>query len=350
MTESNKSASAKIKIQYYPTNIGVFFKFDGYYSHSTIPQNNIVEINGKDVTSLVPNNGWYHFEGELKDFKKRNPPKKEQTGWKLKNPEIASDKIPLTLSMEQLKQIWDSDEDEYIYHGSYSSLASLYQADYTELPAEIVPVEVELTKLRDLHVENYNTPSEMKVQVQDGNYGGRTQVQDLSKIAVFSDIERMLTPDFLIHTRPCSLTSQQVYKIIRAHVLNNIDGKVARVTSNYDFCFTVEKVIETKPYSTKKEQLTRSGRSYKPPRFTTGTKSTKQQKIFEMTWKGYKGNSGYDGYTCIEPWEADSLQELYDNMQKYLSDLMQEINKPVIECQHCNGLGCITKSIGTNER
>lgn len=339
-----------IKIQYYSTNIGVFFKIDSSWSYSNLQASNIVEINGKDVTSLVPNNAWYHFEGELKDFKKRNPPKKEQTGWRLINPEIASDKIPLTLSMEQLKQAWDSDEDEYTYHGAYSSLASLYQADYTELPAEIVPAEVELEKLRDLHVENYNAPSEMKVQLVEGNYGGKAQVQDLSTIAVFSDIERMLTPDFLLHTRPCSLTSQQVYKIIRAHVLNNIDGKVARVTSNYDFCFTVEKVIETKPYSTKKEQLTRSGRSYKPPRFVTGTKSTKQQKIFEMTWKGYKGNSGYDGYTCIEPWEADSLQELYDNMQKYLSDLMEEINKPVIECQHCNGLGFVTKVIGTNER
>lgn len=339
-----------IKIQYYSTNIGVFFKFDGYYSHSTISQNNIVEINGKDVTSLVPNNGWYHFEGELKNFKKRNPQRKEQTGWKLKNPELASEKIPPTLSMEQLKQVWDSDEDEYTYHGAYSSLSSLYHANYTELPAEIIPVEVELTKLRDLHVENYNAPLEMKVQLVDEDYGGKAQVVDLSTIAVFSDIERMLTPDFLLHTRPCSLTSKQVYKIIRAHVLNNIDGKVARVTSNYDFCFTVEKIIETKPYPTKKEQLTRAGKSYKPPRFTTGTKSTKQQKIFEMTWKGYKGNSGYDGYTCIEPWEADSLQELYDNMQKYLSDLMEEINKPVVECQHCNGLGCITKSIGTNER
>lgn len=339
-----------MKIQYYSTNIGVFFKFDGYYSQSTIAQNNIVEINGKDVTPLVPNNGWYHFEGELKDFKKRNPPKKEQIGWRLINPEIASDKIPLTLSVEQLKQVWDSDEDEYTYHGAYASLASLYQADYTELPAEVVPVQVQLEKLRDLHIENYEAPSEMKIQVQDDNYGGKLQVQDLSKVAVFADIERMLTPEFLLHTRPCSLTSEQVYKIVRAHILNNIDGKVARVTSNYDFCFAVEKIIETKPYTVKTEKFTSSLRSYKPPRFTTATKTTKQQKIFEMTWKGYKGNSGYDGYTCIEPWKANSLQELYEYMQQYLKDLMLEINKPVVECQHCNGLGCLTKTIGTNAR
>ena len=340
-----------MKIKYYSTNIGVFFKVDGYYSHYDLSGHfGIVEINGKDVTPLVPNNGWYHFEGELKDFKKRNPPKKEQVGWRLINPEIASEKIPLALSMEQLKQVWDSDEDEYTYHGAYASLVSLYQHDYTELPSEIVPVEVELVKLRDLHIENYEAPSEMKIQVQYGNYGGKLQVQDLSKVAVFADIERMLTPDFLLHTRPCSLTSEQVYKIVRAHILNNIDGKVARVTSNYDFCFAVEKIIETKPYEVKTEKLTSGMRSYKPPRFTTTTKTTKQQKIFEMTWKGAHHGGGYTGYTCIEPWEANSLKELYEYMQQYLKDLMQEINKPVVECQHCNGLGCITKTIGTNER
>ena len=337
-----------MKIQYYSTNIGVFFKIDSSWSYQNLQALNIVEINGKDVTSLVPNNGWYHFEGELKDFKKRNPPKKEQIGWKLINPEIASENIPLVLTMQQLSTIWNTDEVEFV--GFYASLASLYQEDYTDLPSEIVPVEVELVKLRDLHIENYEAPSEMKIQVQYGNYGGKLQVQDLSKVAVFADIERMLTPDFLLHTRPCSLTSEQVYKIVRAHILNNIDGKAARVTSNYDFCFVVEKVIETKPYTVKTEKLTSGMRSYKPPRFTTATKTTKQQKIFEMTWKGARNGGGYTGYTCIEPWEANSLQELYEYMQQYLKDLVLEINKPVVECQHCNGLGCITKTIGTNER
>ena len=100
----------------------------------------------------------------------------------------------------------------------------------------------------------------------------------------------------------------------------------------------------------KTEKLTSGMRSYKPPRFTTATKTTKQQKIFEMTWTGAHHGGGYTGYTCIEPWEADSLQELYEYMQQYLKDLMLEINKPVVECQHCNGLGCITNTIGTNER
>ena len=42
-----------------------------------------------------------------------------------------------------------------------------------------------------------------------------------------------------------------------------------------------------------------------------------------------------------EDWPEDSREAF---------EKMQEINKPVVECQHCNGLGCITKTIGTNVR
>jgi len=255
--------------------------------------------------------------------------------------------------MQQLVSSWDTDYDDYTFSGSHASLASLYQKDYLESPAEIQDLEVELEKIRDLHVENYNAPAEMKVDIRyDGHYySEKTQTADLSKIAVFADIERMLTPDFLLHTRPCSLSSKQVYQIVRAHILNNINGKVARVTSNYDFCLSVEKVIETKPYEVKTEKTKANFKSYKPPKFITTQRTSKQQKIFEMTWAGAEsGGRGYSSYPIIDGWSANSLQELYDNMKQYLEDLMQEINKPVVECQHCNGLGHLLKIIGTNER
>lgn len=345
-----------MKIQYYDTNIGVFFKVvgssAGYYAGS-LSSNNIVEIDGQDVTNVKPNNDWYHFQGELKGFKKTIPPRLEQIGWKLINPSLASEKIPMTLNMEQLKKVWLLDDDAETFAGEYAGLASLYQQDYFQHPAEVQDLEVELEKIRDLHIENYNAPAEMKVDVKSGNYDSdKIQPVDLSKIAVFADIERMLTPDFLLHTRPCSLSSGQVYKIVRAHILNNINGKVARVTSNYDFCFSVEKVIETKPYEVKKEKTKANFKSYRPPKFITTQHTSKQQKIFEMTWAGAGQGigAGYSSYPIIEGWSANNLQELYDNMKQYLEDLMQEINKPVVECQHCNGLGHLLKTIGTNER
>lgn len=340
-----------IKIEYYSTNVGNFFRISSgstYYGNNTLAGNRIVEINRVDVKNLPLLSGWYNLDCELKDFKVSKPSTTKQVGWKLKNPEIASEKIPAVLSMTQLNR---HDDDGWEYTGFYASLGELYEPERVVLPEEIEPLEVELVKLRDLQIENYNAPTAMKFQYRDGNYSEPIREGDLSAVAVFSDIERMLTPEFLLHTRPCSLSSQQVYKIVRAHVQNNIDCKVARITSNYDFCFEVQRVVQHKPVEIKKEKLTSSLKSYRPPRFTTSVSTSKLVKLFSMTWAGAgKGVLGYGDYPIIDGWKADSLQELYDNMQQYLSDLMQEINKPVIECNYCNGTGCITKLIETNQR
>jgi hypothetical protein len=60
-------------------------------------------------------------------------------------------------------------------------------------------------------------------------------------------LERMLTPEFALHERPCSITSKQTYDIVRYYVKENIDPKQAEVTSDYDFCFTVKKKVAIKP-------------------------------------------------------------------------------------------------------
>lgn len=340
-----------IKIEYYSTNVGNFFRIasgNSYYNN-TLAGNRIVEINGVDVKNLPLLSGWYNLDCELKDFKVSKPSTTKQVGWKLKNPEIASEKIPAVLYMEDLQKTID--DEDWIFTGTYSSLASLYSPEVITLQEEVELLELEVVKLRVLQIENYNAPTTMKFQYREGNYSEPIREGDLSAVAVFSDIERMLTPEFLLHTRPCSLTSQQVYKIVRAHIQNNIDGKVARITSNYEFCFEVQRVVQHKPVEVKKEKLTASLKSYRPPRFTTSVSTSKLVKLFSMTWPGAgKSGKGFGDYPLIDAWKADSLQELYDNMQQYLSDLMQEINKPVIECSYCNGTGCITKMIETNQR
>lgn len=343
-----------IRIEYYSTNVGNFFRVvsgNSYYGSNTLSSKRIVEINGADVRNLPLLSGWYHLDCELKDFKVSKPSTTKQVGWKLKNPDIASEKIPLTLTTEELKKTWATEDDAESFSGLYASIASLYESELIVLPEEIEPINVELVKIRDLEVENYNAPTAMKFQYRDGNYNDPVREGDLSAVAVFSDIERMLTPEFLLHTRPCTLTSHQVYKIVRAHIQNNIDGKVARITSNYDFCFEVQRVVQHKPVEIKSEKLTASLKSYRPPRFTTSVSTNKLVKLFRMTWAGAdKGAKGYGDYPIIDGWKADSLQELYDNMQQYLSDLMQEINKPAVECSHCNGTGQLVKTVETNAR
>jgi len=340
--------SKPIQVRYYKTNVGNFFALNSggsYYGSNTLQGHNIVEINGIDVSNLQPHNGgWYLLDIELTDFKKKYPESRKHTGWRLKNPKIASEEIPEELEVYQIEQDYDS------YVGSHAEYFALYEPMYEIIPAQIIHIEAELTLIRELDVGHYSKPAEMKVQMREGSFGGKTQTVDLSRIASISEIETLLTPEFMQHTRPCSLNSEQVYKIVREHIIQNINGAVARVDSNYDFCFSVVKKVQTKPYVAKKESYTRSGNSYKPPRFVGRTVDTKDVKIFDMTWKGYKGNEGYQGYTCIEGWNADSLHELYDNMQRYLHELMQVINEPAKECHHCNGTGYECSTISTNQR
>lgn len=70
-----------------------------------------------------------------------------------------------------------------------------------------------------------------------------------------------------------------------------------------------------------------------------------------MTWAGYKpGNRGYEGYTCIEPWKANSLKELQEHIKEYLEQLINILNSKTEECLHCNGTGITNTQVGTNKR
>ena len=59
----------------------------------------------------------------------------------------------------------------------------------------------------------------------------------------YSIEDEISTDPALLQEKPCLLSSEESYAIIRAHVKANIDHKVAAITSDYDFCFTVEKII-----------------------------------------------------------------------------------------------------------
>jgi hypothetical protein len=60
--------------------------------------------------------------------------------------------------------------------------------------------------------------------------------------------------------------------------------------------------------------------------------------------------SKYKGYTVIDGWEADNLEEMAMQIKVYLDELITVINSPVTECTTCGGCGSIVKTVGTNER
>lgn len=161
-------------------------------------------------------------------------------------------------------------------------------------------------------------------------------------LSTWKDNWYLLKGEFEISSyRPCELTSKQTYRIIRHHVKENINHNYGVITSDYDFCFTVMKRIPIKPYVISSEIKRDNGKSYRPPRFKHHEKKYNTWELFEMT----NSEDRYKGYTVIPGFKGDSLADLYDNIKTFLDDLMNHINAPIIECEHCNGYGHIKEEI-----
>ena len=47
----------------------------------------------------------------------------------------------------------------------------------------------------------------------------------------------------------------------------------------------------------------------------------------------------YDNYTVLPNMEAKNNKALKRKIDKYLKDLMDYINEPIVLCEHCNGTG-----------
>ena len=62
----------------------------------------------------------------------------------------------------------------------------------------------------------------------------------------------MIIPDILIHNYPCEISSVDLYSVVRQYIKDNIDTKVAKITTDYNFCFEVKKLI---PLHTPKDYI-----------------------------------------------------------------------------------------------
>lgn len=334
-----------VVLQVYKTNIGLFVKnpFSGYYYNQLIQT---IKINGVGNLQVIDGFIFLKDTQEITSYEVLSAARTETISFILKDATLANDKIPLRIPVDDVEAYYDDEEERTIWK-NYENLRGLYEAETQTVPATWKPEEFEVSVLREFEIDSYNQPIKMELKVLSGSSAGITQTVDLAGVVTYSDIEKMITPEFLLHERPCSLSSEQVYKIVRAHVRENIDGRYARITSDYDFCFTVKRVIHVKPVVNKTEQKKQNGRSYAKPRFKTSTTDSKLVEIFEMTSE----SSRYQGYTPIKGWESRNLVEMKEQLESYLTSLMEEINMQVDECPTCNGCGHIVgNKINTNER
>jgi len=144
-------------------------------------------------------------------------------------------------------------------------------------------------------------------------------------------ITQLTTNPALYPQRDCIISGKEFYKIIRNYIKTFIDGKYAKITSDYDFCLTVEKVIhlnEPVPYTV-------GGGTKRKPTTITRYRDTRAVVVLKTS------PEGYSGYPTQKGISGENQEDLDNKVTKYLEDLITEINSPMKDCVCCKGRGVI---------
>lgn len=246
--------------------------------------------------------------------------------YELKDAELESKKYPLSIQYAERDVI-----DEGIRE-------SLYEYKYDIVPDYTSPVEVDLVMMCE--VENFQeSPDFSYPAIRRNGFNDERYVVKNANIQ-HSLIDCIILPEPLRSASPCEISSKEIYDIVRQHVKDNINPKLARITSDYDFCFTVKKIIPLlKPHTYSYQDIfARTKKQRSKLHFKTDT--SKEIEIFQMTHdrENYKGYTPIKGFKAANEWE---LKEMIDN---FLSTLMQTIHSPIEQCPHCDGSGYLQES------
>ena len=261
--------------------------------------------------------------------------------YELIDPELESDKFPVSFKRENVAY-YAPNEYSWFFKEEFEHLRSLYKLVSDPQPKIKEDVEFEIVaQIKIDEVEEYKGFSFPALKTQYASDGDKKITESDAQHQL---LDRITFPDLILPSRPCKLTSKQTFDIIRKHVLNNINGKWARVTSDHNFCFTVKKVIPLKEQ--KKHTVDVNLFSKRKPKYVTQYQNDRKVDIFEMT----HSEANYKGYTPIQPFMGDNEEELGKNIQAYLDNLMEHINKPLKDCPHCEGKGVIIEDLVTYKK
>ena len=290
-------------------------------------------FDGELPQAIFSKDGWLKVKGRPAKLEKLVSQPAINHRFELKDKSLASDKIPAVLKCEDVAVYVDYNWE---WLAKYEGIESLYALVYDTPEPKRELVEFEWNVISTVpSIEDYE---QFGYIVDRGRYKSDGTTLITNKDVTHPILDTALFPEPLLASRHSSLTSQQAYAIIRKHIQENINPAAAYISSDYDFCFIVQKRIKlAKPYQTKYEEKKVGGKSYRPPRFTTNFYSERKVEVFEMTHEGAK----YAKYTPIQGFSGANEGELKQNIDAFLEKLMLVINEPLVECACCQGAGVV---------
>lgn len=291
-----------------------------YNYHRTVLEN--MFFNGKKPTgTYYPN--WFYIDEYPTTIQREVRGELLNKRYELVDTTLESDKMPLVIPYE--------DESKY----SSTVIENLYRYKYDQAPNYMEDVECNIQVVCE--IEDYNFPPKFEYNAVEKT--GWTEKQYTIKNADVKHplLDKMIFPPMLLHERPCKFSSKQMYDMTRQYILTHIDNSVAKITSNYAFCFEVKKLIPLIEPETITYQNIFGRTKRERNKIHTAVKKYEEKTIFEMTHEQEK----YRGYSVIPELHANSEEELKEKLDTWLESLMALINKPLCQCPHCQGTGYI---------
>ncbi len=248
--------------------------------------------------------------------------------------------LPVEISRDDAGHFADDcDSGKYFV---WNDELAMYRSLYAEVsdPQDDKEVAEEFSFNVVFKVDNITPPDNFKYPTNERriSYSDKKVIDNVTNATVEHQLlDKIIFPTILLPETPCRLSSKQSYDVVRWHIKQNINLKVSRITSDYDFCFTVVKLITLDEPFTKPSEYTPSGRGRRKPVVENRLVSTREVKLFEMT----HSEAMYKGYTPIQCFEADNETALKEQIDVYLNQLMEHINEPLVDCPECKGRGVL---------
>ena len=316
----------KLSIMCIKTNKGCFisdcFATSGYdYDYHRTKLKDLL-FDGKKVEETY-HPRWYYIEQYPASIQKEMVGKVVNERYELKDESLASDKMPRIIPRE--------DEDEY----NEDVIESLYSYEYDREPNYLADIPCDIQVVCD--IDNYNFPPKINYDaIHKESFSDRKYTITNADVQ-HQMLDKIIFPEVLLHEKPCKFTSKQMYDITRQYILEHIDNSVANITSNYDFCFTVVKLIPLIEPETIHYQNIFASTKRERNKIHTSIKKFEEKEIFEMTHDKEKHGS----YSVIPEMCANSEAELKEKVDTWLKGLIEIINEPLCQCPRCNGTGYI---------
>jgi len=321
-----------IKLQAIKTKQGFYLK-----SNDSRQYLNYYFINGVNPEKTVYGD-WFYVEGnQIESLKNVLPKKQSNHRYVLVDSSLENEKIPLQIKREDAC-FYDDEEESWVWKFENQHLKSLYKLEWDTEEESYEDIPCEVNVILEIDTDKLSRPEFFQMKNRFGYINALEPEHEM--------ISKLLFPAPVVQFTPCKYSSNQMYEIVRDYVKRNYDRDWATISSDYDFCFQVNKKIKlSNPHEQTWEIMKENGKPYKQKKFKSKYISTKEIKVFEMT----NSKSRYKGYTVIPEMIADNEEELVRKVNDFCETLIARINEPLVECGVCQGSGVILETESGNK-